>query len=87
MFLQISPFIKFPLLTDSGKRSEFTAGLKIKIPTSSNARAMKFPAYAYQKAIVIKVFYRKIELFFEKSGFADSKIETSEIVGTLGFSF
>lgn len=87
MFLQISPFFKIPLLTDSGKRSEFTAGIKIKIPTSSDSKSMKFPAYAYQNAFVIKLFYRKVDLLFQKSGFIDSEIETEEFIASLGFSF
>ncbi len=87
MFMQISPFLKLPLLTDSGKRREFTVGLKVKLPTTSNTNQMKFPAYAYQKAIVFKLFYRKVDLLFEKSGFIPLEIETSELIGTIGFSF
>ncbi|OUR97441.1 hypothetical protein A9Q84_14035 [Halobacteriovorax marinus] len=86
IFFQMSPYIKFPIWSDIGGRKETTAGLKFKFPLGS-ARNIKFPAYAYQTSILLKFFYSKMELTFERPGFISSEISIEQIGATIGFNF
>jgi len=86
MFLQISPFARFPLVNFDEVREETIYGIKIKVPLGSD-RSMRFPVYAYQKALIFKFYYNKIRYRFEQQGFISNDIEMSQYVGTLGFNF
>lgn len=83
--LQISPFLKLPLLTQSDKRKEFTLGLLVNLPLATGR--VPYPSYAYKKSLILKLYYRKVDLLFEKSGFLPLDISTEEINLSLGFSF
>lgn len=86
MFLQISPYLKFPLWTDTGNRRETTVGLKLKIPLGS-AREQRFPTFAYQKAIIIKLFYTNMALKFKRNDFIESDMKVNQYGASIGFSF
>jgi hypothetical protein len=86
LYTQVSPFFKFPLYTRDDQRKETTIGLKIKIPLGSE-RTARFPLYAYQKAIILRVFYSKVELKFQRTGFVPSYINVNQIGVTLGFNW
>lgn len=86
MFLQISPYFKFPLWSNSSNRKETTAGLKIRVPMGA-LHERSFPSYAYQKAIIIKAFYTNMKLEFEREGFITSEMEIQQYGITLGFNF
>jgi len=86
MFLQIQPYLKFPIWSDTGNRRETTVGLKIKIPFNS-PKNQTFPTFAYQKNIIIKLFYTNMALKFERDDFIESDIKVEQTGVSLGFSF
>lgn len=86
MFIQISPYLKFPIWSDTGNRRETSVGLKCKIPLGS-AREQRFPTFAYQKAIIIKFFYTNMALKFERDNFIESDMKVNQYGASLGFSF
>ena len=86
MFIQISPYFKVPLWSDTGNRRETTIGLKLKVPVTGSA-GLRFPSFAYQNAIMIKVFYTNMHLNFQRDGFIDSEIDVRQVGATLGFNF
>lgn len=86
IFFQMSPYFKFPLWSDVGGRKETTVGLKFKFPLGSE-RNIKFPAYAYQSSILLKIFYSKMELTFERPGFISSEMKVDQVGATIGFNF
>lgn len=86
MFLQISPYAKVPLIKVGETREELTYGLKIKVPLGSSAN-MRFPLYAYQKALIFKVFYTATTFDYSSPGLISSKIEMKQLALTVGFNF
>lgn len=85
-FMQITPYFKVPLISDVGNRRETTIGLKFSLPFGGE-RAQRYPTFAYQKSLVIRVFYTHLELDFERDDFIPSKIDVRQIGATLGFNF
>ncbi|MEE2671048.1 MAG: hypothetical protein VYA54_05030 [Bdellovibrionota bacterium] len=85
-FVQISPYFKFPLASNTSNRQETTLGLKFKFPFGSEQN-LKFPLYAYGKSIVLKVFYTNMRLEFNQEGFIPSEIDVRQYGATLGFNF
>jgi hypothetical protein len=85
MFLQVTPYFKVPLWSDVGGRKETTIGLKFKIPL--NGKRVMFPSFAYQKAIMLKVFFTNMHLNFEKEGFIASDIDVRQVGASVGFNF
>jgi hypothetical protein len=86
IFFQMSPYFKVPLWSDVGGRKETTVGLKFKFPLGSE-RNIKFPAYAYQSSIILKVFYSTMELTFERPGYISSEMSIDQVGATVGFNF
>lgn len=86
LYTQISPFLKLPLYTKDDQRKETTIGLKIKLPFG-NEQTAKFPLFAYQKAIMIRVFYSKVDLLFQKPGFIPSNITVEQTGVSIGFNW
>lgn len=86
IFIQFSPYAKIPIYSDSvGNRRETTIGLKMKIPLGSQ-QEMRFPTFAYQNALTIKIFYTTMQLRFQESNFISSEIETKQIGLTIGLN-
>ena len=86
MFFQLSPYLKFPLWSDTGNRKETTVGLKFTVPINSPGE-MRFPTFAYNTSVVIRLFYTNMQLDFEKSGFISSEFEVRQYGVTLGLNF
>jgi len=87
IFIQISPYLKVPIWSKvSGNRKESTAGIKMKIPLGSD-KSMKFPTYAYQTALSVKVFYTEMNMNFSKDNFIGSEIKVRQYGATVGFNF
>jgi hypothetical protein len=86
IFIQFSPYAKIPIYSDSvGGRKETTFGLKMKVPLGAHG-AMKFPTFAYQNALTIKIFYTSMELDFTREDFIGSEISTKQVGVTIGFN-
>ena len=86
MFLQVSPYLKVPLLSDVGNRQETTLGLKIAVPLGSK-KELKFPLYSYGRSLIIRIFYTNMRLTFAQQGFISSEIDVRQYGATLGFNF
>ena len=86
IFFQMSPYFKIPIWSDVGGRKETTVGVKFKFPIGSG-RAIKYPAYAYQSAVMLKLFYTTMDLTFERPGFISSEMSIDQFGLTLGFNF
>lgn len=86
MFAQITPYFKVPLWSDFGNRRETTIGLKWKIPFFAPQEQI-FPNYAYQRSVILRVFYTQMHLEFQREGFIQSNMDVRQIGATLGFSF
>jgi hypothetical protein len=86
MFLQIQPYFKTAIFSDVAFRNETTIGLKLKIPWNGPEN-QTFPTFAYQKALIIKLFYTQMNLKFERDNFIESDIDVQQYGATLGFSF
>ncbi|MBL7665316.1 MAG: hypothetical protein JNM93_09290 [Bacteriovoracaceae bacterium] len=80
-FMQISTFFKVPLWTDTGNRRELTAGLKFRIPFGQRRG---FPAYAYQTAIILKVFYTDLRVQYEND---TGEVEIKQSGASIGFNW
>lgn len=85
-FLQISPYFKFPLYSDIGSRKETTIGVKISLPLGAH-NEQRFPSFAYQNALTLRVFYTNMTLDFEKEGFISSEISVRQVGASVGFNF
>lgn len=85
-FMQITPYLKVPLITDVGNRKETTIGLKLSLPLGSQ-RSQRYPTFAYQKSFILRVFYTHLELEFEREDFIPAEIDVRQIGATLGFNF
>lgn len=86
MFFQISPYFTFPIWSDVGGRKETTFGLKLKVPLGSTQNA-RFPVFAYQTALIIRIFYTEMELKFERAGYIPSEMFVRQIGTSIGFNF
>jgi hypothetical protein len=86
MFAQITPYFKVPLWSDVGNRQETTIGLKWKIPLFA-PQEQRFPSYAYQRSVILRVFYTQMNLAFARAGYIQSDMEVKQFGATLGFSF
>lgn len=84
-FFQISPYAKVALLSSDDSREETTYGLKIKIPYGRNR--LRYPLYAYQKAIIIKLYSSQINLVFQREGYVPADIEYQETGLSVGFNW
>ena len=89
MFIQVSPYLKVPLWSSSdvGNRKETTLGVKLKIPFGNKGEGMRFPLFAYQKAMILKLFYTEVELEFSRVGFISSEMNVRQYGMSLGFNF
>jgi hypothetical protein len=83
-FIQISPYIKFPLWSNTNNRQETTIGLNLNVPI--NGQGARFPTYAYQTALTIKIFYMEQTLKFQEAGFIATDFETKAYGVTIGIS-
>ncbi len=86
MFIQISPYLKFPIWSDTGARKETTIGIKLNIPIRS-PNQMRFPTFAYNTSFVLKFFYTNMSLDFEKKGFISSEFEVRQYGLLFGMNF
>lgn len=86
MFFQISPYLKFPIWSDTGNRRETTVGLKISIPIRS-PNQMRFPTYAYNTSFVIRLFYTDMNLDFERTDFISSEFQIKQYGLIIGLNF
>ncbi len=86
MFFQVSPYFKFPLWSDTGNREETTVGLKFSIPLTSPG-SMRFPTFAYNTSLVVRLFYTNMKLDFEESGFISSEFKIKQYGLTVGLNF
>lgn len=85
MFTQISPYFRVPLWSDVGGREETTVGIKLKFPFSG--KGLRFPAFAYQKAIILRVFYTEMNLEFQREDFIPAEIQVRQYGASIGFNF
>ena len=86
MFAQITPYFKTSIWSNLYNRRETTFGIKWKIPFFA-PQEQTFPTYAYQRSIILKLFYTNMHLTFEREGFIPSEMDVRQVGGTIGFSF
>lgn len=86
MFKQITPFIKSSIWSTVANRRETAIGLKWKIPVFAPQEQI-FPTYAYQRSIVLKLFYSETYLNYRRDGFIPADIFLKQYIATIGFSF
>jgi hypothetical protein len=84
-FFQISPYAKVALLSSDDSRKETTVGIKMKIPFGRNR--LRYPLYAYQKAIIIKLYSTQMNLVFQREGYVPADIEYQETGLSVGFNW
>lgn len=86
MFSQITPYFKVAIWSNIYNRKETTAGIKWKIPLFA-PQEQKFPTYAYQRSVILRVFYTNMHLTFEQEGYISSEMDVKQVGATIGFSF
>jgi hypothetical protein len=87
-YFSLSPFLRLPVGVGSDTLWQETAyGLNLRFPISYGGGRNRFPFYAYQKAIVIRLLYSSLKLNIEETGFLTTEIEHSYTLLTLGFEW
>jgi hypothetical protein len=85
LFFSASPFIKVPLASGDNVWREYTYGLKLRFPVVRGQA--RFPLYAYQKALVIRIIYSKLEMNIRKPGYLPVDAGNTWTGLTLGFEW
>jgi len=85
-FFKMSTFLKIPLWTDIGSRRETTLGLKFRVPLGG-AETRRFPAYAYERALTLKIFYTNLDLTFQNASAKNAEFTIKQYGLGLGLNF
>lgn len=81
---RFSIFSRIPLLSDVGNREELTLGLVFWVPFAGNSR---FPLYAYEKSLLIKIIYSSIQLEYDDPSYFTGTVDLEKTYLSLGLSF
>jgi hypothetical protein len=79
----LSIFYKYPIFKSSDQINETLIGAELRVPLGTK---FKYPLYAYQKAMVFKLTYKKYEFRYLLTG-RTLDMESRSIIYSVGYNF